>query len=142
MISIALLAVLRLSNVNLMSTATASAEALAWQPYSDAALSAAQQDNRLALIDFTADWCLNCKYVEQTVFHDPRVLDALKKQNVLVLKADLTQSDAPGSGLLTQLGGEGIPYTAVYLPGNPKPIGIDSIYTADTLLGVLGRSGK
>lgn len=142
MISIALLAVLRLSNVNLMATGMASSDALAWQPYSDAALSAAQQDNRPALIDFTADWCLNCKYVEQTVFHDPRVLDALKKQNVLALKADLTQSDAPGSSLLTQLGGQGIPYTAVYLPGNPKPVGIDSIYTADTLLGVLKRTDR
>ena len=89
-------------------------------------------------MDFTANWCLNCKYVEATVYHDPRTLDAVKRLNIVMLKADLTDHNAIGWPLLNELKSDGIPYTAVYLPNVPQPVGLASIYTTDTLLGILG----
>jgi len=108
-----------------------------WQPYTAAALADARAANKIVLIDFTANWCLNCKYVEKTVYHDPRALDALKRLNVVTLKADVTNDNAIGKPLLDSLESEGIPFTAIYFPGSPQPIGLASIYTTDTLLGVL-----
>ncbi|MGA2231940.1 MAG: thioredoxin family protein [Tepidisphaeraceae bacterium] len=116
---------------------SAAASQVEWQPYSAQALADARANHRTVLIDFTANWCLNCKYVESTVYHDPRTLNALRHLAVVTLKADLTDHDAPGWDLRNQLGSEGIPYTAVYLPDATQPVGLASIYTTDTLLNVL-----
>lgn len=45
-----------------------------------------------ALLEFTADWCTSCKTIEREVFGDPRVGRAL--EGVLLLRADVTRSDA------------------------------------------------
>jgi thiol:disulfide interchange protein DsbD len=108
-----------------------------WATYSPHALADARASHKIVLVDFTANWCLNCKYVESTVYHDPRTLNALRHLGVVTMKADLTDHDAPGWELRNQLGSEGIPYTAVYLPDAAQPVGLASIYTTDTLLNVL-----
>jgi thiol:disulfide interchange protein DsbD len=108
-----------------------------WQPYSPQALAEARQAGKIVLIDFTANWCLNCKYVDLTVFHDPRTLEAIKQLDVVTMKADLSDDHAIGWQLRNSLGSDGIPYTAIYLPNADQPIGLASIYTTDTLLTVL-----
>lgn len=113
------------------------ANGIQWQPYSADALADARKSGNIVVVDFTADWCLNCKYVESTVYHDPKTLDAIKKLKVVMIKADLTHDGSPGQALLDALGGTGIPYTAIYLPGSPQPVGLASIYTTDTLLRIL-----
>ena len=112
-----------------------------WQPYSPEALVEARKADKTVLIDFTASWCLNCKLVERTVYRDPRTVDFLRSHGVVTMKADLTDSDAVGYPLLNNLGANGIPYTAVYLPHADKPVGLASIYTTDTLLSVLDHDG-
>jgi thiol:disulfide interchange protein DsbD len=108
-----------------------------WQPYTPQSLTDARAAGKTVLIDFTANWCLNCKYVDTTVYHDPRALDALQRLNVVTMKADLSKSDAVGWQLRNSLGNDGIPYTAIYLPNARQPVGLASIYTTDTLLNVL-----
>jgi thiol:disulfide interchange protein DsbD len=135
--SVALIVSLRLTDA-LPHSSTADADAVQWQPYSPDALASARQAHKIVIVDFTANWCLNCKYVETTVYHDARTLTALKKLDVVTLIADLTNHDAAGWSLLTDLKSDGIPFTAVYLPGSDQPVGLASIYTTDTLLNVLG----
>ena len=111
---------------------------VAWTPYSDAALEAARKANKLVLVKFTANWCLNCQYVEATVFHDARAITALREHDVVTLKADLTDEDAPGWSRLRELTSTGgIPLTAIYAPGYEKPVQISSVYTTDTLVKTL-----
>jgi thiol:disulfide interchange protein DsbD len=66
----------------------ASAE-LAFQPYSDAAISAARSAGKPVMIDFYADWCLPCKELDHKTFRDARVIEAAK--GWVLLKADLTR---------------------------------------------------
>jgi thiol:disulfide interchange protein len=129
---------------SLAANSMAQTQWVQWQPYTADALSAARASNKIVMVDFTANWCLNCKYVESTVFHDSRTVDAIKKLGVVTLKADLTNDDAPGWQLLNELKSNGIPYTAVYLPNAPQPVGLASIYTTETLLGILnsGTTGN
>jgi thiol:disulfide interchange protein len=108
-----------------------------WQPFTPEALADARAANQPVLVDFTANWCLNCKYVEQTVFRDRRTVDAISAMHLLTLKADLSDENAPGWPLERQLTSNGIPFTAIYLPGVDQPLGLASIYTTDTLLKAL-----
>ncbi len=63
---------------------------LQWEPFSEAALSAALDAGRPAIIDFTADWCLPCKELDHFTFSDPRVV--AESGRFVVLKADITSS--------------------------------------------------
>ncbi|MFC5495908.1 protein-disulfide reductase DsbD [Caenimonas terrae] len=61
-------------------------------------LGAARAAGKPALVDYYADWCTSCKTLEQQVFADPQVLQAL--QGVVLLRADVTASDAPQRALM------------------------------------------
>ncbi len=108
-----------------------------WTKYSDEALANARKSGQPVVVKFTASWCANCQVIEATVFRDPATLDELHRRGVILIKADLTKSDAPGWKQLNALGYTGIPLTAIYLPGNDKPRLFDTIYTADDLYSAL-----
>lgn len=57
-----------------------------------ARLDAARIAGQSALVDYYADWCTSCRTIEQQVFTDPQVVQALS--GVLLLRADVTASDA------------------------------------------------
>ncbi|MFT4560703.1 MAG: thiol:disulfide interchange protein DsbD [Gammaproteobacteria bacterium] len=65
-----------------------------------AALAQARREGRPAMLDFYADWCVECKYLERDTFEDATVQAALA--NVLLLRADVTANDAADKALLKQ----------------------------------------
>lgn len=52
-------------------------------------LGEAKADNRVVMLDFYADWCLDCKRMDRTTFRDPAVIAHLN-ENVSSLKIDVT----------------------------------------------------
>ena len=114
------------------------ANAPVWPKFSPDALAAARAGGGPVLVKFTADWCANCQTVERTVYGSKAKMDAWQDRGVTLLKADLTDADAPGWPLLQQLNSVGaIPFTAVYLPGQEQPAKLSGIYSADDLRAVL-----
>jgi thiol:disulfide interchange protein DsbD len=63
-----------------------------------ARLDAAKAAGQPALVDYYADWCTSCQTIEKQVFTDPQVQQALA--GVLLLRADVTASDAPQRELM------------------------------------------
>lgn len=114
-----------------------------WQPYSDAALAQARTSGKITLIEFTADWCGNCQYVEGHVLHSPAVVNAVRKHDVVMLKADVTRDDAPARPLLEKLNPAGsIPLTVIYSPKAPQPIELTGIYSKEDLQGAIDRAAS
>ncbi len=76
------------------------ASALApWAIYSPASLVAAQAAGKPIIVDFTADWCVNCKEIEHDVFENPAVAPGLAA-NFTTLRSDLTKWSSPGPAAL------------------------------------------
>jgi thiol:disulfide interchange protein DsbD len=94
-----------------------------------AGLRAAQAQGRPAMLDFYADWCVECKYLERDTFEHPDVQAALK--NVVLLRADVTANDPEDQMLLQQL--------ELYGPPAVLFFGIDGSEFRDRrILGFLG----
>ena len=73
---------------------------------------------------------------------DVQTVEAIDTGQVIPIKADLTDRDAAGWGLLRSLHPVGaIPFTAVYLPGEKNPHKLAGIYTTSELLNVLNGAG-
>lgn len=57
---------------------------------------------RQVMLDFYADWCVDCKIMERRAFTDAQVYAALT--DVLLLRADVTANDEVDQALLRQFG--------------------------------------
>jgi thiol:disulfide interchange protein DsbD len=93
---------------------------------------------RVSVVNFTADWCPNCRLVEKTSLHTAHVSDALIKHNAAFYTADLTRENSEGEDLLKALGSRSIPFLAVFPPGRfLEPVCLRDIYSEKDVLRAL-----
>lgn len=87
------------------------------------------------LLEFTADWCPNCKFVEATVLTDERLRKWQAMYNVTFLRVDMTSANAYATRLLEGLGSKSIPLTALFPAGNEaqQPLVLRDVYSVQTL---------
>jgi len=98
-------------------------------------LEKAAREGQTVVVDFTADWCPNCKVNEKWVLASPEVQNAFKKAGVLFLVADITRKNPEAEAELKRLGGYAIPFLAVYPFGNPAKVKtIRDVYTKKAFL--------
>jgi thiol:disulfide interchange protein DsbD len=91
-----------------------------WQAYSQTALDAALERKQPVFVDFTADWCLTCKYNESHVLQDAALLQSLHDKHVLMLRADWTRPDETIRTTLLRFGRAGVPMYLLYHPDSPQ----------------------
>jgi thiol:disulfide interchange protein DsbD len=92
---------------------------LAWEDFDPAALRRYHDEGRGVMVDFTADWCANCKLNEQWVYESRRIVELLEKKGVVPMKADTTHGGPKTDAihrLMRELGGSAIPFMAIF-PG-------------------------
>ena len=64
------------------------------------------------MLDFYADWCVDCKKMDRYTFTEAAVIDALN--GMLLLKADVTANDSEDQALLKRFGIFGPPTIAFF----------------------------
>lgn len=64
----------------------------------ESALASARASGRPVMVDVSADWCISCKVMEQTVFPAPAVAERLA--DFTLIRADVTQDTAASRALL------------------------------------------
>jgi len=111
-----------------------------WQPYTQTALDNALDSGKVVVLDFTAEWCLNCKTLEATILSREPVKSLLLGADVIPLAADLTSTSAPGWQKLRDLGQTGIPLLVVYEPGNPDPIWLSNAYSSSQVVDAINSA--
>ncbi|WP_165076578.1 MULTISPECIES: cytochrome c biogenesis protein CcdA [unclassified Desulfovibrio] len=87
------------------------------------------------LLEFTADWCPNCKFLEATVLTGERLREWQARHGMELVRVDLTRPNAYAVRLLEMLGSKSIPLTALFPAGDmaEKPLVLRDLYTAEDL---------
>ncbi|MDE2289932.1 MAG: thioredoxin family protein [Burkholderiales bacterium] len=86
---------------------------IAWQRLRAGDIAALPALGRPAIVEFTAQWCINCKILEHTVYRDREVVRTIRQHGVVPFQADLTRPDPALERLLASYGGAGLPFVAV-----------------------------
>ncbi len=114
----------------------------AWQPFSLERLKqVAVDEGKTVLVDFSAEWCINCKFFEKTVLHTDPVKQAIARSGAVPMYADYTDYPPEIDRTLKALRSNGVPVIAVF-PGNApyQPIVFRGGYSQQDLLNALQRA--
>ncbi|MFC1639401.1 cytochrome c biogenesis protein CcdA [Gemmatimonadota bacterium] len=123
-----------------LATSFSSHGPIDWTYYTEQRLEQAAREGDVVVLDFTAEWCLNCKALEHGVLHQEEIVELLNGPGVIPMRIDLTGDNPPGKAKLSELEWVGIPLLAIYGPGTgyANPIKFDS-YTARMVLDAVQR---
>jgi suppressor for copper-sensitivity B len=115
---------------------------LEWEPFSEQRLQQLVGEGKTVMVDFTAEWCQNCKLNLAVAIHTARVRDVVRKNNVVPLIADLTRYPPELLDKLKELNSISIPVLAIYPPGQPKqPIILQDILAESDVIEALEEAG-
>ena len=108
---------------------------LPWEPFTESRVATLLKQNKTILIDFTADWCLNCHLNEFVALNTQEVQKLVRQNGVITLKADFTNQPPEIQRWLFKFQQDGVPLTVIYPAGHEnEPIVLTATYTQGTLL--------
>jgi len=112
-----------------------------WAPFDPLRVALENRRGRPVFMDYTADWCLNCKSNEKLIIETQKVRDSLKKYDIFPMVADWTNENEVITQWLEKLGRTGIPTYAVYFPDGSFDL-LPEVITQEMLLGVLNKAAE
>jgi thiol:disulfide interchange protein len=115
-----------------------------WQAFSLERLKqVAVDEGRTVLVDFSAEWCINCKVFERTVLHTEPVKKAIERAGATTMYADFTEKPPEIDRTIRALGANGVPVIAIFPGGDPyRPIVFRGGYTQHKLISALQEAAS
>ena len=107
-----------------------------WRAFTPERLQAELDQGHTVFVDFTAAWCLTCKFNEATVLESSAVRDAFQRRGIVKFKADWTNADPAITKILKQFGRPGVPMYVLY-PAGKTPIVFPELLTQSIILDKL-----
>lgn len=108
-----------------------------WVAFDPSAIPALVAAGKTVFVDVTADWCLTCKVNKTVVLEREEIQRRLKEPDVVRMRGDWTTPDAAISAYLNTFGRYGIPFNAVYGPGQPQGKALPELLSENAVLEAL-----
>ncbi|WP_161794775.1 cytochrome c biogenesis protein CcdA [Desulfonatronum thioautotrophicum] len=105
-----------------------------WEVFSADEFSQALGSDRM-LVEFTAEWCPNCKFLEKTVLTPGNLAPLQDRYGFRLVRVDLTHDHPDGMALLRGLGSQSIPLVAIFDHGASaeQPLILRDLFTLGQL---------
>ena len=113
-----------------------------WQAFTPERLQAELEQGHSVFVDFTAAWCLTCKFNEANVLESSAVREAFQRHAIVKLKADWTNGDPVITKLLQQFGRPGVPLYVLYPGKSEEPIVFPELLTKSIILEKLETTSR
>jgi len=111
-----------------------------WIPFSEAVLEDAKQSAKPVFIDFTASWCITCKFNEFRLIETRSTAEALKRLGIVPVKADWTTGDERITKALNEYGAEGVPLYVILSKKGGAPTVLSTLPSENSLLEALQKA--
>jgi len=113
-----------------------------WRPWSPAAVEAAVRDGKTVFVDFTADYCTNCKVNKKVAILTREFLEKLNALKADAFQADYSTGDEVIKGVLDRFERPGVPLNLIYPAGKfDRPIVLEPLFSKATLLEKMDQAG-
>ncbi|MAM60028.1 MAG: cytochrome C biogenesis protein [Maritimibacter sp.] len=113
---------------------------LVWKPYSPELLAKTKARGEPHLLEFTADWCINCKVLERTIYQAPSVAEAVQRTDMVPIQVDVTTSHPERDALLSEVGGQALPFAAVVDSNGEVVARFTGLFEASSLVKAIDRA--
>jgi len=122
------------------------ASVIPWEPFSRERLADLRQRGATVLVDFSADWCMTCKYNLATAIETSKVKQEIERNRVVPLLADWTDGSPEIKLMLESLHSKSIPVLAVFPAGRTgdrpaEPIVLRDLITESQVLAAIREAG-
>lgn len=120
---------------------TNNADNIPWVPFSQEKLDELLAEGRPVFLDFTAEWCITCKFNEKTAINTANVRQAFDRLGIVPMKADWTNANPEITRKLAQFGRVGVPFYVFYGAGQKDdPVILPELLTEQIVLRALGAN--
>ncbi|MBT8373971.1 MAG: thioredoxin family protein, partial [Deltaproteobacteria bacterium] len=110
-----------------------------WINYTPERFNEAVAQQKIIVLDFTAEWCLNCKALEHGVLNTRKIINLFASSDIAPIKVDITGNNPSGKEKLKQVGSLTIPLLVVY-SSDKRIVFKSDFYTADQIVDAVRKA--
>jgi len=114
---------------------------IGWVYYTPERYEELLSQNKVVVMVFTAEWCLNCKVLEEGVLRDPEIIKLFESGSAVPVKVDITGNNPAGKAKLKEVGNLTIPLLVIFSP-NGKHVFKSDFYTVAQVLKAVNEAIK
>ncbi|MDX2082853.1 MAG: protein-disulfide reductase DsbD family protein [Rickettsiales bacterium] len=111
-----------------------------WLNFDEKLIHQLVMQNKVVIVDVTADWCLTCKINKLTVLNNDEVVKKLHDPNIVAMRADITKPNMEVLEYLRRHNRFAIPFNAVYGPNAKNGLLTSELLTKKELLKLIEQA--
>ena len=109
-------------------------ENLVWERFDENLIQNYKESNNLVFVDFTADWCVTCKFNKFTALDNKDVIKFFLENDVKLVRGDWTKKDEKILNFLKKYERFGVPVNIIYSKNMKDGLVLPEILTKNNII--------